>query len=220
MKRFNQCPSRVCVWGRSESCISQDQVHKVKQRTIFIHDLMFRLLIPDGCPQDTLLWAQGPKGRKKSLRISSWFHRVWGEHSRSHTGGFAGMVFLPKPDPRLSRGQHTLLRNLKHGPSAPARTFSLPKGQLTQRGIPTGAPNMKMNCACTLLDITKKHSWRPHGLAISFWAAKGSGRHRLGEVCRQQELHLSPPDSSRPGRQQLTFIFTSQDLSVAILAVE
>lgn len=134
---------------------------------------MFRLLIPGGCPQDTLLWAHGPKGRKKSLRISSWFHRVWGQHSRSHTGGFAGMVFLPKPDPRLSRGQHTLLRNLKHGPSAPARAFSLPKGQLTRRGIPTGAPNMKMNCARTLCSALGHHqktlleASRPRSLFLS-----------------------------------------------------
>lgn len=106
---------------------------------------MFILLIPDGCPQDTLLWAKDPSSRKHSSGISSWFHRVWGEHSRSqcltHRGGFAGMVFLPKPDPQLSRGQHTPLRNLKHGPSAPARAFLVPKAPHDQAGIPTGACN-------------------------------------------------------------------------------
>lgn len=46
-------------------------------------------------------------------------------------------------------------------------------------------------------------------------------------TCRSCEKHagrkvlcLSPPDSPHPGRQQLTFIFTSQDLSAAILALK
>lgn len=83
VKRFIQYPSRLCVQGRSESCIFQDQVHKLNRSTIFIHNLMFALLIPDGCPQDTILWAGGPSRMKNSSGISSRFHCVWEERSRS-----------------------------------------------------------------------------------------------------------------------------------------
>lgn len=225
MKRFTQCASRICVQGKSKSCIFWDQVHKLNQRTIFIHDLMFILLIPGGCPPDTLLWARGPSSKKNSSGISSRFHRVWGEHSRftaAHTrvdlqGWFSSQSLTPSWEDASTH--HSGISSMDLLPQH--RTFPVLKTPHARgrRGIPTSAFNMGRSWARTLLDITKKHFWRPQGLALS-WAGKGSCRHRLGEACRRQGLLLSPPDSPHPGRQQLTFIFTSQDSSVAILALE
>lgn len=49
---------------------------------------------------------------------------------------------------------------------------------------------------------------------------QGKDLQELWEACRQESALLSPPDSPHPGRQQLTFIFTSQDLSAAVLALK
>lgn len=86
--------------------------------------------------------------------------------SSSHTGGFAGAVFIPKPDPQLSRGQCALLRNPKHGPTAPARAFPSPKSLPVQGDIPASKCNTGRSCSHTLLDKTKKHFWRPHSIAL------------------------------------------------------
>lgn len=93
--------------------------------------------------------------------------------SGSCMGGFAGMVFLPEPDPQLSRGQHTLLRNLKHEFSAPVKALPMLKAVHMQRVIPTSTCNTARSCTCTLLHITKKRFWRPHSLNLFLLSSKG-----------------------------------------------
>lgn len=88
--------------------------------------------------------------------------------SSSHTGGFAGMAWPP-----VEQGQRALLRNPKHGPTAPGRAFPLPKALPVQGDVPTSKGSTGRRCSHPLLGNTRKHFWRPQGIALFFWAGKG-----------------------------------------------
>lgn len=101
--------------------------------------------------------------------------------SSSHTGGFAGRVFIPKPDPQLSRVS-VHCSGIPSMDLLPQPEPSLHPKPCLFRGIfPPARGNMGRSCSHTFLDNTKKHFWRPHSIAVFF-----SSRER---TCRSCEKH-------------------------------